>query len=137
VVTYSVVSDCSCDDITGTTAVKAFELECAQTGLSDHEWVEEAGFNPVSETVTASLHSRYYPGATETTVTLTADRETGRLLGGSIIGTDRAAIRINTLATALDRNMSVLELERLAYTPPFSRSGTSPRRIKSAERNAF
>jgi pyruvate/2-oxoglutarate dehydrogenase complex dihydrolipoamide dehydrogenase (E3) component len=66
--------------------------------------------------------SRYYPGAAETTITLTADRETGRLLGGSIVGTDRAAIRINTLATALDRNMTVSALERLdlAYAPPFS-----------------
>jgi hypothetical protein len=44
------------------------------------------------------------------------------LLGGSIVGTDRAAVRIDTVATALESTMTVSELERidLAYAPPFS-----------------
>lgn len=109
-------------EIAGTAAVKAFEEECGRTGILDHERAREAGFDPVSETVTAGSRSGYYPGAAETTVTLTADKETGRLLGGSIVGTDRAAVRIDTLATALDQGMAVDELERLdlAYAPPFS-----------------
>lgn len=109
-------------DIAGTAVVKAFELECGRTGLLDHDKARDAGFEPISRTVTASSRSGYYPGAAETTVTLTADRETERLLGGSIIGEDRAAIRIDTLATALDQQMTVSELERLdlAYAPPFS-----------------
>jgi len=55
-------------------------------------------------------------------VTLTADADTGRLLGGSIVGEDRAAIRIDTVATALASELSVPEVERLdlAYAPPFS-----------------
>lgn len=97
-------------------------MECGRTGLLEHERAESAGFDPISETITASSRSGCYPGASETTVTLTADRETGRLLGGSTVGTDRAAIRIDTLATALDRDMTISELERLdlAYAPPFS-----------------
>ncbi|WP_440991938.1 FAD-dependent oxidoreductase [Haloarchaeobius baliensis] len=108
--------------IAGTAVVKAFDVECGRTGLVDHERVREAGFDPVSETVTAGSRSGYYPGAAETTVTLTADRGTGKLLGGSIVGTDRAAIRIDTVATALENGMTVAELERtdLAYAPPFS-----------------
>jgi len=76
----------------------------------------------VSETVTAGSRSGYYPGQAETTVTLTADRETGRLLGGSIAGEDRAAVRIDTVATALESDLTVPEVERLdlAYAPPFS-----------------
>jgi pyruvate/2-oxoglutarate dehydrogenase complex dihydrolipoamide dehydrogenase (E3) component len=55
-------------------------------------------------------------------VTLTADRDSGRLLGGAIVGTDRAAVRIDTVATALDQQATVDEVERLdlAYAPPFS-----------------
>lgn len=109
-------------DIAGTAVVKAFDMECGRTGLLDHERARAAGFDPVSETITASSRSGYYPGAAETTVTLTADRDTGRLLGGSLVGEDRAAIRIDTLATALEQDMTVSELERLdlAYAPPFS-----------------
>ena len=109
-------------DIAGTAAVKAFDAEAARVGILDREAAEAAGFDPVSETVTAGSRSGYYPGAAETNVTLVADRDTGRLLGGSIVGTDRAAIRIDTLATAIEADMTVSEVERLdlAYAPPFS-----------------
>jgi NADPH-dependent 2,4-dienoyl-CoA reductase/sulfur reductase-like enzyme len=109
-------------EIAGTAAVKAFETECARTGIVDHDRAREAGFDPVSETITAPSRSGYYPGAAETAVTLVADRETERLLGGAIVGTDRAAIRIDTIATALEAGMTVADVERLdlAYAPPFS-----------------
>jgi NADPH-dependent 2,4-dienoyl-CoA reductase/sulfur reductase-like enzyme len=109
-------------DIAGTGVVKAFELECGRTGILDHERAREAGFDPITETVTAGSRSGYYPGGAETTVTLTADRASGRLLGGALVGEDRAAIRIDTLATALEADLTVGELERLdlAYAPPFS-----------------
>ncbi|MEZ3115740.1 FAD-dependent oxidoreductase [Halobaculum sp. MBLA0147] len=108
--------------VAGTAAVKAFEVECGRTGLLDHEAAREAGFDPVSETVTANSRSGYYPGAADTTVTLCADRVSGRLLGGSVVGADRAAVRIDTVATALEGGLTVAELERtdLAYAPPFS-----------------
>ncbi|WP_267161568.1 FAD-dependent oxidoreductase [Halovenus salina] len=108
--------------IAGTAVLKAFELECGRTGIVDDDSAREAGFDPLSETVTAGSRSGYYPGNAETTVTLVADRETGRLLGGTIAGEDRAAIRIDTVATALEGGLTVSELERLdlAYAPPFS-----------------
>ena len=109
-------------DIAGTAVLKAFDLECGRTGITDHDRAREAGFDPVSETITAGSRSGYYPGAAETTVTLVGDRESGRLLGGTIAGTDRAAVRIDILATALEGDATVAELERtdLAYAPPFS-----------------
>jgi len=109
-------------DVAGTAVVKAFDQECGRAGIVDHERARAAGFDPVSETVTDASRSGYYPGAAETVVTLTADRETGRLLGGTIVGTDRAAVRIDTVATALEADMTVAEVENLdlAYAPPFS-----------------
>jgi 3-phenylpropionate/trans-cinnamate dioxygenase ferredoxin reductase subunit len=108
--------------VSGTAMVKVFDLECGRAGLVDHDRAREAGFDPVSKTVTAGSRSGYYPGAADTTVTLTADRDSGRLLGGTIAGTDRAAVRIDTVATALGGEMTVAELERqdLGYAPPFS-----------------
>ncbi|MFC5278464.1 FAD-dependent oxidoreductase [Halorubrum rubrum] len=109
-------------DIAGTAVVKAFDQECGRVGLVEEDAAVEAGFDPVSETVTAGSRSGYYPGAAETDVTLVADRDTKRLIGGSIVGPDRAAVRVNTLATALEADLTVPELERLdlAYAPPFS-----------------
>jgi 3-phenylpropionate/trans-cinnamate dioxygenase ferredoxin reductase subunit len=108
--------------VAGTAVVKAFELGCGRAGILDHDRAREAGFDPVSATITAGSRSGYYPGGSETTVTLTADRESERLLGGNVVGADRAAIRIDTVATALGAEMTVGELERqdLAYAPPFS-----------------
>jgi NADPH-dependent 2,4-dienoyl-CoA reductase/sulfur reductase-like enzyme len=109
-------------DIAGTAVLKAFDLECGRTGIVDHDAAREAGFEPVSKTITAGSRSGYYPGNAETTVTLVADSETGQLLGGTIAGEDRAAIRIDTIATAIEGDLTVPELERLdlAYAPPFS-----------------
>ena len=108
--------------IAGTAVVKAFELECGRAGLLDPERARAEGFDPVSETITAGSRSGYYPGGADTTVTLLADRASGRVLGGALVGEDRAAIRIDTLATALEADMTIAELERLdlAYAPPFS-----------------
>ncbi|MFC6988784.1 FAD-dependent oxidoreductase [Haloplanus sp. GCM10025708] len=108
--------------IAGTAVVKAFDLECGRVGLTNLDRARDAGFDPVSETITAGSRSGYYPGVAETTVRLVADRKSGRLLGGSIVGGDRAAIRIDTLATALEGELSIEEVERLdlAYAPPFS-----------------
>jgi NADPH-dependent 2,4-dienoyl-CoA reductase/sulfur reductase-like enzyme len=108
-------------DVAGTAVVKAFDLECGRVGLLA-EAAADAGFDPVTETITAGSRSGYYPGGDDTAVTLVADRTTGRVLGGSIVGRDRAAIRIDTLATAIEADMTVAELERLdlAYAPPFS-----------------
>ena len=109
-------------EIAGTAVLKAFELECGRTGIIDHERAREAGFDPVSETITAGSRSGYYPGNAETTVTVVADRASGRLLGGTIAGEDRAAVRVDTLAAAVHEGTTVGELERfdLAYAPPFS-----------------
>jgi NADPH-dependent 2,4-dienoyl-CoA reductase/sulfur reductase-like enzyme len=105
----------------GTAIVKAFDLGAARTGVVDVERAGEAGFEPVSTTVSAPTRAHYYPGATELTVTLLADGESGALLGGSVVGAEGAK-RIDTLATALRAGMTVTELRNadLAYAPPFS-----------------
>ncbi|ELZ20728.1 FAD-dependent oxidoreductase [Natrinema limicola] len=108
-------------EIAGTAIVKAFELGAARTGLTDEEQAEEAGFDPVSVTISAATRAHYYPESEELSVTLLADRESGRLLGGSVVGREGAK-RIDTVATALHAGMTVTELQNadLAYAPPFS-----------------
>ncbi|WP_458208296.1 FAD-dependent oxidoreductase [Haladaptatus sp. NG-SE-30] len=109
-------------DIVGTAVVKVFDLEVARTGIIDHEVARTAGFDPISQLITAGSRAHYYPGGSPITVRLTADRETGRLLGASMVGEEGVAQRINTVATALHAEMTVDEVEYLdlSYAPPFS-----------------
>jgi hypothetical protein len=53
---------------------------------------------------------------------LLADRGTGRLIGGQIVGREGAAKRVDVLAVALWNNMTVDEMVSLdlGYAPPFS-----------------
>ena len=108
-------------DIAGTAIVKAFDLGAARTGLVDEEAARNAGFDPVSVTISAPTRAHSYPGGAELTVTLVADRETEKLLGGSVVGREGAK-RIDSVAVALHAGMTVTELQNadLAYAPPFS-----------------
>jgi NADPH-dependent 2,4-dienoyl-CoA reductase/sulfur reductase-like enzyme len=110
----------SVGDVAGTAIVKAFELGAARTGILDEERARDAGFDPVSVTISAPTRAHYYPGGAELTVTLLADSDSGRLLGGSVVGGEGAK-RIDTVATALHAEMTASELQYadLAYAPPF------------------
>ncbi|USZ68500.1 FAD-dependent oxidoreductase [Halorussus salilacus] len=105
----------------GTAIVKAFDLGASRTGIVDERRAREAGFDPVSVSISAPSRAHYYPGGDELTVTLLADRESGRLLGGTVVGREGAK-RIDTIAMALTAGMTVTELRNadLAYAPPFS-----------------
>jgi NADPH-dependent 2,4-dienoyl-CoA reductase/sulfur reductase-like enzyme len=109
-------------EIVGTALVKAFDLGAGRAGIVDEDRARAAGFDPVAKTITAGSRSGYYPGAAEMTVTLVGDRKSGRLLGGATVGEDRAAKRVDTVATALSAGLTVPEVERLdlGYAPPFS-----------------
>jgi len=106
--------------IVGTSIVGVFHVGFAMTGLSV-EQARAAGFSPVSARIEARSRAKYFDGK-KTTVELVADRATGRLLGGTVVGEDGAAGRTNVIATALHARMKVEDFEQLdlAYAPPFS-----------------
>ncbi|QLD91031.1 FAD-dependent oxidoreductase [Natronomonas salina] len=110
--------------VAGTAAVKAFQMEAARTGVLDHDVAREAGFEPVTETIDAKAQAGYYPGEGTVTVTLCADRPTGRLLGGSLVSEfgEGAVHRSHALVGAVTEGVTVAELANydLAYAPPFN-----------------
>ena len=105
--------------IVGTSIVKVCKLGFAVTGLSVNEARKE-GFDPASARITAQDHPKPFK-AHPTTVELTADRRSRRLLGGTVIGEAGVPGRINLIAAALTCRMRVDDFEQLdlAYTPPF------------------
>jgi NADPH-dependent 2,4-dienoyl-CoA reductase/sulfur reductase-like enzyme len=106
--------------IVGTSIVGIFGTAFATTGLSVAQARKER-LSPVSARIDARERPRYYQGA-PTTVELVADRNSGRLIGGSVIGEEGAAGRINVIAAALQCQLRVEDFEQLdlAYSPPFS-----------------
>ena len=76
----------------------------------------------MAATIEATTIAGYLPDAEPMAVKLVAERGTGRLLGGQIVGEERSAKRIDTLAVALHARLRVEELIDLdlAYAPPFS-----------------
>ncbi|AEH39230.1 FAD-dependent oxidoreductase [Halopiger xanaduensis] len=110
--------------IAGTAAVKAFDVEAARTGIIDHDEAREAGFDPISETITAKSRAGYYPDGGTVTVTLTADRDTKRVLGASLVSEygEGAVHRSHAVVGALEEGATVFDLENydLAYAPPFN-----------------
>ncbi len=106
--------------VVGTTIVGIFGVGFATTGFSS-EQARAQGFSPVSARVEGLSRPGYFQGV-KTTVELVADRASGRLVGGSVIGEEGAAGRINVIATALGARLTVDEFEQLdlAYSPPFA-----------------
>jgi NADPH-dependent 2,4-dienoyl-CoA reductase/sulfur reductase-like enzyme len=105
----------------GTAMVKVCSLEVARTGLQEKE-LQELSLSWAAAKIEAPTRARYYPGSGPMTVKILAEKGTGRLLGGQIVGKEGAAKRIDTLATALQAGLTVEDLINLdlGYSPPFS-----------------
>jgi NADPH-dependent 2,4-dienoyl-CoA reductase/sulfur reductase-like enzyme len=107
--------------IVGTAITRVFDLYAALTGLSEKE-ARALGYAAKSTTIKASSRAHYYPGGGLMRVKLVVEEGSGRLLGGQIVGGEGAGPRIDVLAAALHKEMTVEELSRLdlAYVPPMA-----------------
>lgn len=109
------------DGVIGTAITKICAREIARTGLGEGE-AARAGREVVTTDIAAKTRAGYFPGVSDIHVRMTADRGSRRILGAQIVGGDGSAVRIDTIAAAIWRDMTVDELVMcdLAYAPPFS-----------------
>jgi len=107
--------------VTGTAVTKVGQVEVARTGLQEKE-LRALGIEWVSAVIKSRTRAGYFPGSGEITVKVLAEKGSGRLLGGQIVGMEGSAKRIDTLATALHADFTVAEMINLdlGYAPPFS-----------------
>lgn len=107
--------------VMGTAIFKTFDFNVAKTGLSMKE-AEKEGFHPIQAIVRGFDRAHYYPGRKEPALKVVADKETGRILGGQVIGEGPSDKFIDILAMTLHAKMTCQELASvdLAYAPPFS-----------------
>jgi len=105
----------------GTKADKIFGLEIARTGIG-LESALDFRFNAFKITENYHSHIKAIPGSEVITITAITDKNSKRLLGAQIIGKECAAKRIDILASAISREMTVNEIYMLdlSYAPEIS-----------------
>ncbi len=107
--------------VTGTAITKFKDLEISRTGLSEKEALD-LDIDIKTASIETSTIAGYYPGAGEISIKLVAEKQSGRILGGQIVGKQGAGKRIDTIVTAITAGMTaqqVVDLD-LSYAPPFS-----------------
>ncbi|MDD6056986.1 MAG: FAD-dependent oxidoreductase [Clostridiales bacterium] len=105
----------------GSSVIKLFDLTVATTGIN--ETAAKAANIDYERIVLSPLsHASYYPGGTAMTMKVLYERQTQKLLGAQIIGSDGVDKRIDVLATAIRAQLKATELCELdlAYAPPYS-----------------
>ena len=107
--------------VVGTAITKVFDFYTALTGLAEKE-ARALGYAVKPTTIKAPSRAHYYPGGGPMHVKLVVKEGSGRLLGGQIVSGEGAGPRIDVLAAALHKEMTVEELSRLdlAYVPPMA-----------------
>ncbi|MFW9934040.1 MAG: FAD-dependent oxidoreductase [Candidatus Thorarchaeota archaeon] len=95
-----------------------FGLEIAAVGPT-RVAAEKANLPILSGKFKGSRTAEYYPSEEDVTVKLLADKNTGRFLGGQVVG-PCAHQRANVLSTALSASMTIREVADLetCYAPP-------------------
>jgi NADPH-dependent 2,4-dienoyl-CoA reductase/sulfur reductase-like enzyme len=103
----------------GTSVVRVLGVTAAATGLTSQA-AEREGFRAISATIEGRFQAGYFDSGAPAKVRVVAERGSGRLLGGQIVGSGQGASRIDVLAAALSARMTVEEAARLdlAYAPP-------------------
>ena len=101
--------------------LRFFDHEIAQVGLGVRE-AEESGYTVVASTVHAALQPGMMPGNEQMTVTMLADKNSGRVIGVSMVGGKGTILRANIYAAAIKHRMTADDISDLdlVYTPPVS-----------------
>ena len=105
----------------GTSIAKVFDLTVATTGLPGKR-LRQAEIAYVSSTTHSSSHAGYYPDATQMSIKITFDKESGKLYGAQIVGYDGVDKRIDEFALIIKHQGTIYDLTQVeqAYAPPFS-----------------
>ena len=105
----------------GSSVLKVFDLTVAATGLNEGA-AQAAGLEYETVVLSPLSHAGYYPGGMVMTMKVLYEKQTLRILGAQIVGTDGVDKRLDVLATAMQGGLSVTALKELdlAYAPPYS-----------------
>ncbi|MBL7215629.1 MAG: FAD-dependent oxidoreductase [Phycisphaerae bacterium] len=104
----------------GTAICKVFNLAVATTGMNEKN-LKRANINYEKIYVHPANHAGYYPGATQISLKLLFDPDTGKILGAQAVGVKGVDKRIDVIAVAMRASLTVQQLQdlELCYAPPY------------------
>lgn len=107
----------------GSSAIRYMNFEMGRTGLSESE-VKELGIQYSTNVIKDFNHTSYVPNRSPLYIKLIYETQSRILLGGQIAGLNGAVLRVDALAVAIFKKMTVDELGMMdfIYAPPFSRT---------------
>ena len=101
--------DVSFPGIVGAKVTKLFGLEIASTGMTD-DLAKRFEIPVVKGSIKGSSKPHYYTGGKDLKVKTYYNKETGKLVGGQLVGVEDAAMRINVLTMGIQQDIDVVEL---------------------------
>ncbi len=104
----------------GTAICKVFNLAVATTGMNEKN-LKRTGAKYEKIYVHPADHAGYYPGATQISLKLLFDPDTGKILGAQAVGAKGVDKRIDVIAVAMRAGLTVHQLQdlELCYAPPY------------------
>jgi NADH oxidase (H2O2-forming) len=95
--------------IVGAKVTKLFGLEIASTGMTE-ELAKRFEIPVTKGSIKGSSKPHYYVGGKDLKVKTYYNKETGKLVGGQLVGLEDAAMRINVLTMGIQQDIDVVEL---------------------------
>ncbi len=105
--------------VIGSAVTKFFDTEVGATGLTE-SYAKRMAIDTISGTISGKTRAQYFPGAQPIKVKVVVEKEMERIIGAQIVGGEDVTQRINALAIAMQKQMTVRELAKAdtCYAPP-------------------
>jgi NADPH-dependent 2,4-dienoyl-CoA reductase/sulfur reductase-like enzyme len=111
-------------NILNTSILKICDLETASVGVTEEHLRNhpQEKFQPVSVLIKHRSLPHYYPGGADIWVKLIAESRSGQLIGAQLVSEAALTGRINLLALAIEKGITLNEIARtdFGYSPPCS-----------------
>ncbi|MFW9907578.1 MAG: FAD-dependent oxidoreductase [Candidatus Thorarchaeota archaeon] len=101
--------DVSFPGIVGAKVTKLFGMEIASTGLTE-DLAKRFEVEVAKGSIKGGTKPPYYVGGHELKVKTYYNKETGKLVGGQLLGVEDAAMRINVITLGIQQNIDALDL---------------------------
>ncbi len=101
--------DVSFPGTVGAKVTKLFGLEIASTGLTE-DTANKWGVPVAKGSIKGSTKPPYFTGGNDLKLKTYYNKETGKLVGGQLVGVEDAAMRLNVLTLGIQQDIDVAEL---------------------------